>query len=209
MILYILTCPSSTRRALAKWRFRSALFFVKIWRRPGRVLFNFPLAVTLKRAFTAFRVFILGMFALLNICGGKRCALVPFSTNTWREYRGHRASHHFRRGLDRRNIRQITAKLPHDFFSKIKMEHFSSAEHDRNAYFISFDQKLFRMLQFRMEIVRINVGLQFDLFNFDLNLRLLAVFFFLLLMITKFSIIDDLSDRRFCGRSYFNEVETC
>src|SRR5271155_2437745 len=95
MILYIFTWPSSTSRDLAKWRFRLALFFVKIWRRPGRVRFNLPVAVTLNRALTALRVFILGMaFLLLRLFSGRSSAFWPLAAR--REYSGNGPPHHLR-----------------------------------------------------------------------------------------------------------------
>lgn len=59
-ILNIFSWPSSTSLDFPRLLLRLELFFVKICRRPGRVLFSFPVPVTLNRALTALRVFIFG-----------------------------------------------------------------------------------------------------------------------------------------------------
>ncbi len=59
--LYILTWPLSTKAALRRWRLRLDDFLAKRCRRPGLKCINLPVAVTLKRALTDLRVFILGI----------------------------------------------------------------------------------------------------------------------------------------------------
>lgn len=193
---------------MAKWRFRLALFFVKMCRRPGRVRFNLPVAVTLNRAFTALRVFILGIAFLLIRLFSRRGACLRLLAARRQNHRN-RPPHHLGRSLYDRYFIQFIAKLPHDFLPQIDVEHFPSAEHDRNANLVPLQKKLACVLQLRLEIMRVDIRLKLDLLDFDLDLRLFAVFFFLLLMIPELSVVNDLRYRRFGRRGDLHEIQPC
>lgn len=60
MLLYVFANPAATIAVRARLRLRFDVFFVRMWRLPGRFLFSLPVAVTLNFEATALFVFILG-----------------------------------------------------------------------------------------------------------------------------------------------------
>ncbi len=179
MILYIFTWPSSTSRDLAKLRFRFALFFVKIWRRPGRVLFNFPVPVTLNRAFISlagfhFRHGCFSFFAFVR--DGSAFGRLPLGAKTVVIVRPINLRGALLSSKYRQDPRKIAGRLfrPRSIWSISRPRNMMLDPH-----LVPFDDKLAGMFHFRLEIMRVDIRLQLDFLDLDLYLRFFAFFFFL------------------------------
>src|SRR6476660_7231805 len=85
------------------------------------------------------------------------------------------------------------------------MTHFTTAKLELELHLVAFVEKLLSVSHLDHVVVRIDIDAKLDLF--ELRRGRFAIFLLLGKVVSVLSKIDDLTNRRICGRSHLNEIE--
>jgi hypothetical protein len=93
--------------------------------------------------------------------------------------------------------------------AKFGMSHFTAEELNDNLYLVALCEKLERVIEFCVEIVRVDTALQLDFLKLD-DLTLFALFLFALFLFeTEFAVVHNLTYGRYrIGRDFY-KIKLC
>ena len=109
--------------------------------------------------------------------------------------------------LDDRAVREIDRDAIEQPFSVRRVGDLAAAEHDRHFDFAAVEKQPFGHLRFDFVVVRVDLGSQFHLAQFEVFLLLARVFVFLRLLVLQSTVITNATDRRNRGGRDLDEVE--
>lgn len=89
----------------------------------------------------------------------------------------------------------------------IEVDHLAPSKSAGQAHPVALFQKISRMSQFCLHIVPIDIGLDFNLFDFDMHLRFSIISLALVLIVSKFSHIHDLAHGGIGVGRYLDQIK--
>lgn len=92
--------------------------------------------------------------------------------------------------------------------AQLLMRHLAATKLKLNAHFMTFREKVFRVDDFDLVVVRVDADAEFQLLHLATFLVLVSFLLVLLLHVLVFAVIDNFADGRIGGSRDFDEIET-